>query len=373
MVMTQTSSGPLLYLSWLAGKCARPSSGLSEVLTDCMLFTTLDFSTWQGIQEAEHELFIETSEDELEHGIDGDFVANPIYAAWVRDVIAESGPQLRVFGINRVTEETGEQIMNLSSGSTVSRVQAGLSGYQLSALTCSEGGELGLLALALDDLVNDGDGWQYEVLEQDVPASTCEVDEYSDQLYTADYGGDFATWSLDTADPYDTRILLDETDTDRWFLDLEHNLMEDSSAWAGSHDDASSRLFYQYELFGEESGDKEDSAKGEDWVYTSEIFQRLDLTTTSEGVGWICGVTANSEPYLVSVDLNAINPVSEYPLSTSVGLGVVDDCAIASTTIEQEWISTGEIENVITTREVQVVVVAFRSDTVLKWGVVEAY
>ena len=143
--------------------------------------------------------------------------------------------------------------------------------------------------------------------------------------------------------------------------------------WVGSHDDASSRLLYSFELLGAQSEESTGSTSGIDWVYTSEIFTHVDLTITDEGVGWVCGVTHDFEPYLVSVDLDAINPVNEYPLTTSVGLGTVEDCTIASATIEMDWVSMGDLENVVTTQNVEVVVVAYRSETGLKWGVVEAY
>jgi len=367
LAMADTSSGPLLYMAWLASKCSRPTSALEEVLAGCMLFSTVDFSTWDTVNEGEADTYIETSEDSLSLGNDLDFVADAIYGAWIRDVESADGPELRVFGINRVTEATGEQVMSLSTGS-VAQVQGGLDDSQLSALSCSEGGELGFQGLSLSDLVDGSVVVNYEVLENDIPADVCEVDEYNEQIYTAEYGGAFSTWTVE-GNAFSS--VSGTTTNSSWFLDLEFSLSESVSALVGSHDDASSRLFYQYQRLVIES-DK-DTVSDEDWVYTSQVLTQIDLTTTTEGIGWLCGVTSTNEPYLISVDLEAINPVSEFPLSTSVGLGIVDDCAIASATIEQEWVSVGEIENVITTREVQVVVVAFRSDTVLKWGVVEAY
>jgi hypothetical protein len=365
LVMSSTSGGPLLYMAWLAAKCSEPASAVKSVLGSCMLFTTIDFASWSSIREGGQGIFIETSDDTVEVGNDADFVADPIYAAWIRDVESDEGPELRVYGINRVTEATGEQVLSLSSGS-VSRVQGGLYNSQLTAMSCSEGGELGLQALSLSDLVDGTAAPGYEFVQQDIISTVCEIDEYSGLVYTAEYGGDLTTWTVDF-DSMSEFLTADDSSSDSWFLDLEYSLSESTSALVGSHDDASSRLFYSYEQLDERG------VSDEDWVYTSEIFQDLDLATTDNGVGWVCGVTNDNEPYLVSVDLEAINPVSEYALATSVGLGVVDDCAIASTTIDQEWISVSETGNVVTNRQVQVVVVAFRSDTVLKWGVVEAY
>ena len=373
MVMVPTSGGPLLYLAWMAGKCTRPTDADGEILTGCMLFTTLDFESWNTIQEGEQDVFIEASSDAAEQGSDGDFVASPIYAGWVRDVETESGPQLRVTAINRVTEDSAEMSLDLVETSSVSRVQASLDDETIAAIGCTESGDLSLLTLCLDDLADDGTSWSSEWSGSDMPAGVCEIDARGGEMRTAEYGGDLTRWMVDLSSPGAVSVIEIDTADDSWFLDLEHHDSSTAVGWVGSHDDASSRLLYSYERLGFEDEDSRGSASGVDWVYTSEIFTHVDLTITQEGVGWVCGVTHNFEPYLVSVDLDAINPVSEYPLTTSVGLGTVEDCAIASATIEMEWVSMGELENVVTTQEVEVVVVAYRSETGLKWGVVEAY
>ena len=243
----------------------------------------------------------------------------------------------------------------------------------IAAIGCTESGDFSVFSLCLDDLADDGTSWTSEWTGFDIPADVCEIDARGGEVRTADYGGDLTSWTIDLSSPGSIGLTEDTSVDDSWFLDLEHHDSSSAVGWVGSHDDASSRLFYSYELLGAYSGETIGSVSGDDWVYTSEMFTHVDLTITDEGVGWVCGVTYDFEPYLVSVDLDAINPVSEYPLTTSVGLGTVEDCAIASTTIEMQWVSMGELENVVTTQDVEVVVVAYRSETGLKWGVVEAY
>ena len=91
-------------------------------------------------------------------------------------------------------------------------------------------------------------------------------------------------------------------------------------------------------------------------------------------MGWICGVSVGNEPHLISVNLDSLDPIDEYPLTTSLGLAQVDDCAISSVTIDVEHLEyLDESSSEIVIRQAQVVVVAFRSNDVIKWGVVEAY
>jgi hypothetical protein len=374
LVVTPTSGGPLLYLAWMAEKCTDETSGITEIRNDCMLFSTVDLSSWSSIRAGVEDIFVQSSAEEVAMGHDGDFVADPIYAAWVRDVVTDEGPELRVFGINRVNEDTAIISMNLESSPSISQTQAALNDSTLTAASCSEGGELNIYSLALDDLVDGELSETVEHIEENLDVGVCEVNEYADLIYTGDYGGDLSSWALEVDIKGGSTLDQMSNIPNTWFLDLEHSLSPNISAMVGTHDDATNRLHYRFQMIPEMGSVGSEIDYEEDWLYTSQVFEQVDLTTTVEGVGWVCGVSSASEPYLMAINLGQSSPVDEYPLTTSLGLGLVDDCAIASATIEVVHVADGEVdESPVQIRQVPVVVVAFRSDTVVKWGVVEAY
>ena len=190
---------------------------MGEVLTGCMLFTTLDFESWSTIQEGEQDVFIEASADAAEQGSDGDFVASPIYAGWVRDVATDAGPQLRITAMNRVTEDTAEMSMDLDTTSIVSRVQASLDDETITTIGCTESGDLSVLSLCLDDLADDGTSWTSEWSGSDIPAGVCEIDARGGEIRTAEYGGDLTSWTVDLSTPGTITMTESAATEDQWF------------------------------------------------------------------------------------------------------------------------------------------------------------
>jgi hypothetical protein len=102
---------------------------------------------------------------------------------------------------------------------------------------------------------------------------------------------------------------------------------------------------------------------------TTEVYEEIDVAGSDDGVGWFCGVGTTGTPWLFSAD-PSISLTAEYDLTGSLGVSRVDDCSIKVAEVDVDVIS---LSGTVSTRQAQMVFVAYRSADDVYYGVVEGY